>query len=103
MRDDRSPRSHQTLRLNARGRRPGALICLSLFLQQSRHESALSTGLLILPMSVAVGAGSLVSGPLCGRPPALVLLRGTHNPGGPHGRHVPNIPAKVAIQQASAA
>ena len=45
----------------------GALICLSLFLQQSRHESALATGLLILPMSVAVGAGSLVSGPLTAR------------------------------------
>src|SRR6185437_11378292 len=36
----------------------GALICLSLFLQQGRHESALATGLLILPMSVAVGIGS---------------------------------------------
>jgi DHA2 family methylenomycin A resistance protein-like MFS transporter len=45
----------------------GALICLSLFLQQSRHESALSTGLLILPMSIAVGAGSLASGPLTAR------------------------------------
>jgi MFS transporter, DHA2 family, methylenomycin A resistance protein len=45
----------------------GALICLSLFLQQARHESALATGLLILPMSVAVGAGSLASGPLTAR------------------------------------
>jgi DHA2 family methylenomycin A resistance protein-like MFS transporter len=45
----------------------GALICLSLFLQQSRHESALGTGLLILPMSIAVGAGSLASGPLTAR------------------------------------
>jgi DHA2 family methylenomycin A resistance protein-like MFS transporter len=45
----------------------GALICLSLFLQQSRHESALATGLLILPMSVAVGVGSTASGPLTGR------------------------------------
>jgi MFS transporter, DHA2 family, methylenomycin A resistance protein len=45
----------------------GVLICLSLFLQQARHESALSTGLLILPMSVAVGAGSTASGPLTAR------------------------------------
>jgi DHA2 family methylenomycin A resistance protein-like MFS transporter len=45
----------------------GALICLSLFLQQSRHESALSTGLLILPMSIAVGVGSMASGPLTAR------------------------------------
>jgi DHA2 family methylenomycin A resistance protein-like MFS transporter len=45
----------------------GALICLSLFLQQARHESALATGLLILPMSVAVGIGSMASGPLTAR------------------------------------
>ncbi len=45
----------------------GVLICLSLFLQEARHESALSTGLLILPMSVAVGAGSTASGPLTAR------------------------------------
>ncbi len=45
----------------------GTMICLSLFLQQQRHESALSTGLLILPMSVALGAGSLASGPLIAR------------------------------------
>jgi len=45
----------------------GTLICLSLFLQQARHESALSTGLLILPMSVAVGVGSTASGPLTAR------------------------------------
>jgi DHA2 family methylenomycin A resistance protein-like MFS transporter len=45
----------------------GTLICLSLFLQQARHESALSTGLLILPMSVAVGIGSTASGPLTAR------------------------------------
>ena len=55
----------------------GALICLSLFLQQSRHESALATGLLILPMSVAVGAGSLVSGPLTARlGPRLPMVAG---------------------------
>ncbi|HEX4063466.1 MAG TPA: MFS transporter [Streptosporangiaceae bacterium] len=40
----------------------GALICVSLYLQQARHESALSTGLLILPMSLAVGVGSTASG-----------------------------------------
>ena len=40
----------------------GALICISLYLQQTRHESAAMTGLLILPMSVAVGAGSTASG-----------------------------------------
>jgi DHA2 family methylenomycin A resistance protein-like MFS transporter len=40
----------------------GALICLSLFLQQARHESAIATGLLILPMSLAVGVGSTISG-----------------------------------------
>jgi DHA2 family methylenomycin A resistance protein-like MFS transporter len=34
----------------------GSLICLSLFLQQARHESALATGLLLLPMSGAVAA-----------------------------------------------
>jgi DHA2 family methylenomycin A resistance protein-like MFS transporter len=45
----------------------GALICLSLFLQQARHESALATGLLILPMSAAVGVGSMASGPLTAR------------------------------------
>jgi DHA2 family methylenomycin A resistance protein-like MFS transporter len=55
----------------------GSLICLSLFLQQSRHESALSTGLLILPMSVAVGAGSLASGPLTARlGPRLPMIAG---------------------------
>ena len=45
----------------------GALICISLYLQQSRHESALATGLLILPMSVAVGIGSTASGWLTAR------------------------------------
>ena len=45
----------------------GALICVSLFLQEARHESALATGLLILPMSVAVAAGSLASGGLTAR------------------------------------
>ena len=36
----------------------GALICLSLFLQQAQHESPISTGVLILPLSLAVGAGA---------------------------------------------
>ena len=45
----------------------GTLICISLYLQQSRHESAIATGLLILPMSVAVGIGSAASGWLTAR------------------------------------
>jgi DHA2 family methylenomycin A resistance protein-like MFS transporter len=45
----------------------GALICISLYLQQERHESALATGLLILPFSLAVGAGSTASGWLTAR------------------------------------
>jgi DHA2 family methylenomycin A resistance protein-like MFS transporter len=56
----------------------GALICLSLYLQQARGESALNTGLLILPMSVAVGVGSYASGRLTARlgsrPPMLAGL-----------------------------
>jgi len=56
----------------------GALICLSLFLQQSLHESVLATGLLLLPMSVVVGVGSLASGRLTGRfgprPPMIAGL-----------------------------
>lgn len=40
----------------------GALLCLSLFLQQARHEPVLVTGLLLLPMSIVVGVGSLASG-----------------------------------------
>jgi MFS transporter, DHA2 family, methylenomycin A resistance protein len=45
----------------------GVLICISLYLQAERHESALATGLLILPMSLAVGAGSTASGWLTAR------------------------------------
>jgi MFS transporter, DHA2 family, methylenomycin A resistance protein len=45
----------------------GSLLCLSLFLQQARHETVLVTGLLLLPMSVTVGAGSLASGRLTAR------------------------------------
>ena len=56
----------------------GSLLCLSLFLQQARHESVLATGLLLLPMSVVVGAGSLASGPLTARlgprPPMIAGL-----------------------------
>jgi hypothetical protein len=46
----------------------GSLLCLSLYLQQARHESVLATGLLLLPMSVITGLGSLL-----GRGPALSL------------------------------
>jgi DHA2 family methylenomycin A resistance protein-like MFS transporter len=56
----------------------GALLCLSLFLQQSRHESVLVTGLLLLPMSATVGVGSLASGRLTARlgprPPMIAGL-----------------------------
>jgi DHA2 family methylenomycin A resistance protein-like MFS transporter len=56
----------------------GALLCLSLFLQQARHESVLVTGLLLLPMSMVVGAGSLASGRLTARlgprPPMIAGL-----------------------------
>jgi DHA2 family methylenomycin A resistance protein-like MFS transporter len=56
----------------------GALLCLSLFLQQSRHESVLVTGLLLLPMSAVVGVGSVASGRLTARlgprPPMIAGL-----------------------------
>ena len=56
----------------------GSLLCLSLFLQRSRHEPVLATGLLLVPMSLVVGAGSLASGRLTARlgprPPMLAGL-----------------------------
>jgi MFS transporter, DHA2 family, methylenomycin A resistance protein len=56
----------------------GTLLCLSLFLQGARHESVLVTGLLLLPMSIVVGAGSLASGRLTARfgprPPMIAGL-----------------------------
>jgi DHA2 family methylenomycin A resistance protein-like MFS transporter len=56
----------------------GSLLCLSLFLQQSRHEPVLTTGLLLLPMSLVVGVGSLASGRLTARfgprPPMIAGL-----------------------------
>jgi MFS transporter, DHA2 family, methylenomycin A resistance protein len=56
----------------------GSLLCLSLYLQTQRHESVLATGLLLLPMSITVGLGSLVSGRLTARfgslPPMLAGL-----------------------------
>jgi DHA2 family methylenomycin A resistance protein-like MFS transporter len=56
----------------------GSLLCLSLFLQQARHESVLATGLVLLPSSLVVGAGSLASGRLTARygprPPMLAGL-----------------------------
>jgi DHA2 family methylenomycin A resistance protein-like MFS transporter len=55
----------------------GALICMSLYLQQTRHESAIATGLLILPMSAAVGVGSVASGRLTARyGPRLPMIAG---------------------------
>jgi len=51
---------------------------LSLWLQQERHENVLATGLLLLPMSLTVGAGSLASGRLTARfgprPPMIAGL-----------------------------
>lgn len=56
----------------------GTLLCLSLFLQEARHEPVLVTGFLLLPMSVVVGLGSLASGRLTARfgprPPMLAGL-----------------------------
>ncbi len=56
----------------------GTLLCLSLYLQQARHESVLATGLLLLPSSVITGAGSLASGGLTARlgprPPMIAGL-----------------------------
>jgi DHA2 family methylenomycin A resistance protein-like MFS transporter len=56
----------------------GTLLCLSLYLQQTRHASVLATGLLLLPSSVFVGAGSLASGRLTARlgprPPMIAGL-----------------------------
>ena len=40
----------------------GTLLCLSFYLQEARHLSVLATGLLLLPSSVFVGAGSPASG-----------------------------------------
>ena len=45
----------------------GSLLCLSLYLQGSRHEPVLATGLLLVPSSVVVGLGSLASGWLTAR------------------------------------
>ncbi|HEY2214787.1 MAG TPA: MFS transporter, partial [Acidimicrobiales bacterium] len=45
----------------------GSLLCLSIYLQQVRHQSALATGLLLLPMAALVALGSIVSGRLTSR------------------------------------
>ena len=45
----------------------GALLCLSIYLQQTRGFTALDTGLLLLPMAALVAIGSLLSGRLTGR------------------------------------
>jgi DHA2 family methylenomycin A resistance protein-like MFS transporter len=56
----------------------GTLLCLSLYLQQARHEPVLATGLLLLPSSVFTGLGSLASGRLTARlgprPPMIAGL-----------------------------
>ena len=56
----------------------GSLLCLSLYLQEERHEPVLATGLLLLPSSVFTGLGSLASGRLTARlgprPPMIAGL-----------------------------
>jgi len=56
----------------------GSLLCLSLYLQEVRHEPVLATGLLLLPSSVFTGLGSLASGRLTARlgprPPMIAGL-----------------------------
>ena len=42
----------------------GALLCLSLYLQQSRGMSPLAAGLALLPMTVVIGIGATMSGRL---------------------------------------
>jgi DHA2 family methylenomycin A resistance protein-like MFS transporter len=54
----------------------GALLCLSIYLQQTRGESALRTGLLLLPMAVFVAAGSVVSGRLTARGHRVPMMVG---------------------------
>jgi MFS transporter, DHA2 family, methylenomycin A resistance protein len=45
----------------------GALLCLSLFLQGPLGQTAFAAGMLILPLTVAIGIGATLSGRLTGR------------------------------------
>ena len=55
----------------------GTLLCLSLFLQRSLGQSALRAGLTILPMTLAISAGSTASGRLTASfGPRLPMLSG---------------------------
>ncbi|WP_134666629.1 MULTISPECIES: MFS transporter [Amycolatopsis] len=45
----------------------GALLCLSLYLQGPLHQSAFATGMLTLPLTVAIGIGATASGRLTAR------------------------------------
>jgi MFS transporter, DHA2 family, methylenomycin A resistance protein len=55
----------------------GALLCLSLFLQGPLHRSAFAAGLLILPVTVAVGVGATLSGRITARRgPRVPMLAG---------------------------
>jgi DHA2 family methylenomycin A resistance protein-like MFS transporter len=55
----------------------GALLCLTFYLQLTRHIPAWRAGLLVLPMTVTVGVGSTVSGLLTARVgPRLPMLAG---------------------------
>jgi MFS transporter, DHA2 family, methylenomycin A resistance protein len=55
----------------------GALFCLSLYLQRTRGEPALETGLLLVPLMLVVTLGALASGRLTARlGPRLPMLAG---------------------------
>ncbi|MFD2473105.1 MFS transporter [Amycolatopsis silviterrae] len=45
----------------------GTLLCLSLYLQGPLHQSAFATGMLTLPLTVAIGIGATASGRLTAR------------------------------------
>jgi DHA2 family methylenomycin A resistance protein-like MFS transporter len=52
----------------------GSLLCLSLYLQRTRGQSALDAGLLILPLTITVGVGAVASGRLTARLGARVPM-----------------------------
>ncbi|MGW7535467.1 MFS transporter [Amycolatopsis sp. NPDC054798] len=55
----------------------GTLLCLSLFLQGPLHQSAYATGMLTLPLTVAIGIGATASGRLTARfGPRVPMLTG---------------------------
>ncbi|WP_116199876.1 MFS transporter [Amycolatopsis circi] len=55
----------------------GTLLCLSLFLQGPLHQSAYATGMLTLPLTIAIGIGATASGRLTARfGPRVPMLTG---------------------------